>query len=226
MLQLLVLATAPVWALLTYFYVRDIYEKEPRSLLMRVFIYGALVTFIAGYIGIALITMFGRAPGSLLYLAFENFVIVALVEEALKFAVVMLLVYRHAAFNEPYDGMLYAITASLGFAALENILYVARGGVSVAILRALLSVPAHALFGAAMGYYVGRAKFARGPEAERGYLRLALLTPVLLHGTFNFLLSTGQSLLVAAVVPFSIGMWVMALRQVRSSHLRSPFRPR
>ncbi len=141
----------------------------------------------------------------------------------MKFGAFFWLVFRHPAFNEPYDGMMYAITASLGFAAVENVLYVAQGGVPVALARMVLAVPAHALFGAFMGYYVGRAKFSLAQK--RRYLVAAITIPVLLHGTYNWLLGTERAEFVYLVIPLSLFMWYSALRQVRRAHERSPFRP-
>lgn len=224
-MRLLALALAPVGALFTYFYVRDKYEKEPRLLLLKVFVLGMLSVIPAVVLGLlsqwalSLLVPFEAFVFSVL----ENFVVIALVEEGVKFVAFAWPTYRHPAFNEPYDGMMYAITAALGFAAVENILYVAHGGAPVALARMLLAVPAHALFGAFMGYYVGRAKFS--PWAKRRYLITALLLPVLLHGTYNWLLGTARAELVYLVIPLSFFMWYSALRQVRRAHERSPFRP-
>lgn len=224
-MQVLALSLAPVIALFTYFYVRDKYEKEPKLLLLKVFMWGALSVFPAILLGLGLHRLLAMIalPESPLYIFIENFVVIALVEELVKFYVLMRLAYPHQAFNEPYDGMMYAITASLGFAALENILYVAQGGVAVAFARMVLSVPAHALFGAFMGYYAGRAKFSIG--REKYYLFNALLIPTLLHGTYDVLLSTRIPEFAFLVVPLSIFMWWRALKQVRIAHARSPFRP-
>ncbi len=227
MLGAFVMAMAPVWALLTFFYVRDRYDKEPRALLARLFVRGLLVTVVAAAISLLGIRLFASIlpTNSWPYLLIENFLLVALVEEALKYFVVWRTAYFHPAFNEPYDGILYAITASLGFAALENILYVAQGGLQVAIMRGLLSVPGHALFAAAMGYCLGRARFSKHESKTKYYLRRALIIPVLLHGIYDLLLSTQHTILAMGVVPLSIGMWVMALKQVKLAELRSPFRP-
>lgn len=227
MVGALIMATAPLWALLTFFYVRDRYDKEPRLLLVQLFVRGMLVTLLAAALSLAGIQLLSAflPTNSWPYLLIENFVLVALVEEYLKYFVVWRGVYFHPAFNEPYDGMLYAITASLGFAALENILYVTQGGLQVAVMRALLSVPGHALFAAAMGYFIGKAKFAKTEDKTKAYLKRALIVPVLLHGIYDLLLSTQHNILAMGVVPLSIGMWVMALRQVRLAELRSPFRP-
>jgi len=224
-LLILALSLAPVVALFSYFYVRDKYEKEPKLLLLKVFTWGSLSVIPAIILGLALhrLLVVWAEPGSPLFIFTENFIVIALVEELVKFLVLMYIAYRHPAFNEPYDGMMYAITASLGFAALENILYVTRGGLPVAVARMLLAVPAHALFGAFMGYYAGRAKFSTSRETY--YLIYALLIPTLLHGTYDILLSMRRPEYALLVVPLSLFMWWRALKQVRIAHSRSPFRP-
>lgn len=224
-MRLLALALAPVVALFTYFYVRDKYEKEPRLLLLKVFVLGMLSVIPAVLFGLLSqwALSFLVPFDTFIFGILENFVVIALVEEGVKFAAFAWPTYRHPAFNEPYDGMMYAITAALGFAAVENVLYVAHGGAPVAFARMLLSVPAHALFGAFMGYYVGRAKFSTW--AKRRYLIMALVMPTLLHGTYNWLLGTERAELVYLVIPLSLFMWYSALRQVRRAHERSPFRP-
>jgi len=224
-LHLLALALAPVIALFTYFYVRDKYEKEPRLLLLQVFVLGMLSVIPTVVFGLLLqwVVAFFVPFDTFIFGVLENFVVIALVEEAVKFAAFAWPTYRHPAFNEPYDGMMYAITAALGFAAVENVLYVAHGGAPVALARMFLSVPAHALFGAFMGYYIGRAKFS--PWAKGRYQIMAIATPTVLHGTYNWLLGTERAELVYLVIPLSLFMWNTALKQVRRAHERSPFRP-
>ena len=85
-------------------------------------------------------------------------------------------VYHWDEFDEPLDGVVYGVAVALGFATLENLLFVARLGLGVAWMRALFAVPAHALFGATMGYYAGRAKFDRGGKLWRDRA-LCLLAP-------------------------------------------------
>jgi RsiW-degrading membrane proteinase PrsW (M82 family) len=224
-LRVLALSLAPVVALFWFFYVRDKYQKEPTGLLLRAFVFGALgvgPAILLGYSFSWFMRLFLQ-PGTIAFLLVENFIVISLVEEAIKFYVVMSLTYRHCAFDEPYDAMVYAITASLGFAALENIMYVTAGGVPVALARMLLAVPAHALFGSFMGYYIGHARFSFG--SERKFLFRALLIPVLLHGLYDALLSTQRPEFALLVIPLSVYMWWRALRQVRSANDRSPFRP-
>ena len=95
------------------------------------------------------------------------------------------------AFDEPLDGIIYAVMVSMGFATLENIIYVLSHGFQTAIMRMFLSVPAHACFGVIMGYYVGMAKFSK--SRVRYYKRVGLLLAVLFHGAFDFFLFLQQS---------------------------------
>ncbi len=125
---------------------------------------------------------------------------------------------RHSAFDEPMDGLVYGVAASLGFATLENVLYVAQGGLGVAMLRAVTSIPAHATFGAIMGYYVGQAHFRRG--RSRALLLKALLIPTLLHGVYDAPLMIARAVegeaegeiaaLLLILVPVVLGISVIA----------------
>lgn len=80
-------------------------------------------------------------------------------EEFFKWLIIIVALYKHVEFDDPYDGILYGASVSLGFATVENILYLLNYGMGEAFLRALLPVSSHALFGVVMGYYIGRAKF-------------------------------------------------------------------
>lgn len=114
----------------------------------------------------------------------DAFLSAALPEEALKLAVLWFYAARHRAFDEPMDGVVYGVMASLGFATLENVLYVAQGGLGLAAIRALTAVPMHACCGALMGYHVGRVKFPRGPSGGSSLLA-AYALPVLFHGLYD-----------------------------------------
>src|SRR5690606_34909890 len=103
----------------------------------------------------------------------------------------------HKEFDEPFDGIVYAVMVSLGFAATENIAYVVQGGYEVALLRAFTAVPAHATFGIMMGYYMGKAKFS----LRRQQLNLlGLFLATLFHGAYDFFL----------FVDFIPGVWIGA----------------
>jgi RsiW-degrading membrane proteinase PrsW (M82 family) len=110
----------------------------------------------------------------------------AIPEELAKFAVLYFYCMRHSAFDEPMDGLVYGMTASLGFAALENIFYLmdaGEGWVSVALVRAFLSVPSHGLDGALMGFFAALARFE--PQRAGRWWLLAFLVPMSLHGLYD-----------------------------------------
>ncbi|MCB9565816.1 MAG: PrsW family intramembrane metalloprotease [Myxococcales bacterium] len=173
----------PSLLLLWYFHSRDAYPEPGRVV---------WTTFGLGVFTVVPVLAFAMPVGDALgsftdpYAAgaFEAFVLASIPEETCKLAVLLLYARRHSAFDEPMDGLVYGVAASLGFATFENILYVAQGGLGVALLRALTSVPGHATFGAIMGYFVGQAHFR--PRDRGRLLLLAWLVPVLLHGFYDF----------------------------------------
>lgn len=193
----LVVAAAPSWALLTYFYLRDRYDREPLATLAFAYLLGlyAMLAAQAAAMVADLVSVewlhLGGEPARL----FEAFVLSGLIEELAKGAVLLAAVYHWRAFDEPLDGLVYGVAIALGFATFENYLYLSSHGVGIAWKRALFAVPAHALFGGCMGYYAGRVKFAAkgslagGRSCQDGMLCLAL--PVLFHGLYNFALLHG-----------------------------------
>jgi RsiW-degrading membrane proteinase PrsW (M82 family) len=174
-------AVLPALLLLWYFYTRDVHP-EPRGVVLTTFLLG-----VAAVVPILMVAMplelWTPISDPLWYSLFTAFVIAALIEEFFKFLVVVFYCARHPAFDEPMDGIVYGATASLGFATLENILYVVSGGWQVAILRAFMAVPGHAATGAILGYYVGQWKF--GP-VKQGMLLRGFLYAWLLHGLYDF----------------------------------------
>ncbi len=122
----------------------------------------------------------------------------------MKLWVVKTRVFKNKHFDEVMDGITYTIIASMGFATFENIFYVVGGGFGIAIVRALISVPAHALFSGIMGYYIGKAKFAT-PGKSRNLIWKGFGLAILYHGLFNFFLFT-QSALFLLVLPLMVIM--------------------
>lgn len=210
-LLLLTLAVAPGAFLLWYFWHRDRLEPEPRGLVMRVFFLG-----MASGLPLALIEAPVPKPWDMILAA-------PLVEELGKFLVVYLFVYRLREFDEPMDGIVYGVAAALGFATLENILYVMDAGVGTGLLRAVLSVPGHALWGSLWGYALGRAKFTTGPDGTRWVVG-ALLLAMLSHGLFN-LGCTGQVAWFFLAPPLLVlGGLLVAQRDLREALRRAPLR--
>lgn len=183
-------AVLPAVLLLRYIYLRDTVEKEPPGLLLTLLVLGVAAALASGVLerlaqsGLRLLV----DPGSPVYTILLAFLVVALVEEGCKFCLLKRRTWYHPAFNYRFDGIVYAVFVSLGFAAFENIQYVLRYGLSVALPRALLAVPGHMSFAVYMGLFYGRAKLCenRGDEAgRRRNLAAGYLAAVLLHGIYD-----------------------------------------
>ncbi len=191
-MQLLALAVGPAFLVLHVIYALD-RRREPWLNLLKYCVAGGLAVFAAALIeDLGLSTLRRLAPEwsehSVPGLFLEAFVLVALVEELCKLAPLALLGAFDKRIDEPFDWVVYAVASALGFAAVENLYYVADGGVGTALARALTAVPSHALDGTLMGYHLALASVA-GSNGERIRRRvLALLEPTLWHGAYDALL--------------------------------------
>ena len=201
---LLLVALAPGAFWLWYFVRQDRFEPEPPGLILLVFLGGVLAVFPAGILEDVFGVLLGEDAIAVL--------IAPVVEEVAKCAVVLLTAYRTAEFDEPMDGIVYAVAAAMGFATLENVLYVFSSleeGITPALgtglARAFLSVPGHALFALPWGYSLGIARF-RPRAALHAILLPGLFTAIAFHTLYNFLLSDaiGVALLILVLVPL---MW-------------------
>jgi RsiW-degrading membrane proteinase PrsW (M82 family) len=186
---LLAVAIAPAIALGLFFYLRDRFRKEPLWQLVVTFLLGALILIPAAITSVLLqrLTGWTSSTSRLPELFAGALVVVGLVEEGWKFIVVRVYAYAQPDFDEPYDGIIYAVAASLGFATVENILYVLGGGIGVGVLRALLAVPGHAFYAVLMGFFLGEAKFARTRLRAALHQAAGLGLAVLAHGLYDFM---------------------------------------
>ncbi len=198
-MTLLIAAAAPVFIIIIYIYLKDKYEKEPKYLLLKTFLLGAIVSIIITTILYVVFDFFLPLSDdfSILQQFIKAFFVVALTEEFSKYVIVRYYAQPKNAFNEPFDGIVYAVMVSLGFAFTENIMYVFQGGFEVALLRAFTAVPAHATFGILMGYFMGKAKF-NGKRIVDNLIGLTLA--VLFHGAYDFFL----------FIEFVSGIWIGA----------------
>ncbi len=220
-LFLLALALAPGAAIGLYIYLKDKHEREPISLLVRSFFYGILSVFITLLISWPINKLIPIDESSLSQQAVHAFLLVALIEEFSKFIFVRWVLYPNKNFNEPFDGIVYAVCVSLGFAGLENIMYVMDGGLSTAVLRMFTAVPAHASFGVLMGYFLGKAKF----EHKKGHYAIyALGVAALFHGAYDYFwfISYVPAIWIGAIVSLIIGI-VFSRRAIRIHQEASPF---
>lgn len=216
LLAFLVLAVGPAVALMVYTYNHDPIDKEPPDLLLRLVFLGVLAALVAGLVEWAGMEVFGLlsdAAGlrsdTLGFSLLSDFVVVGVVEEACKYLLMAKATWRHPAFNCRYDGIVYAVFASLGFAAMENIQYGLTYGAGVLFDRALMAIPAHMAFAVLFGLFYGQAKYlsARGSRAgSAACVVVGYVLSVLLHGLYDSaatLSSYGEGglfLLVVAVI--------------------------
>ena len=213
------LAILPTIILGKYIYNRDEIEKEPHSLLVLLFIAGilsALTTVIITLL-ISFIPFFDYDELSMtgIILFIKVFFGIGLIEEFSKWIYIYLIGYKNKAFNYLYDAIVYSVFVSLGFATVENILYVAEYGRTVALYRMVLSVPGHAFFGVMMGYYLGLSKLSKihnKHDKSTIYLLMSVFVPALIHSMFDYLIMDDYMLIYYI---FVIGLYIFALTKVR-----------
>lgn len=211
------MAIFPAIILFIYIYKKDTY-KEPLSLLIW--------TFIAGMFSAPASTFFSSMvpasieAGPFLSAVYTAFFQAAIPEELSKFLILYMLIWNNKHFDEMFDGIVYASIVGLGFAALENIMYVARFGTGVILSRGLLAVPGHFFFGVAMGFFFALAKFA--PKHRKMFMSLSLLVPIVLHGCYDGLLMWAENLnnwwsalLTIVFYVFVIRMWKAGMKQIK-----------
>ena len=194
-------AVIPAIALMIYIYKKDRIEKEPSSLLFALVFEGIISTAFAGLIeAIASFYMdSSMEQTSLAYLLIMNFIVVGGAEEGAKFYFLRKKTWRNANFNCQFDGVVYAVFVSLGFALWENIGYVLLYGFNTALVRAVTAVPGHCCFGVLMGAFYGFAKRYEDCgqyDKARRCLSLAVVVPVFTHGMYDFLATVESAVYV------------------------------
>lgn len=227
---ILALAILPVIILASYIYKKDKYEKEPLSMLLKAFFLGILAIpldiLVVGFINNLWV------GETVFYQAFWE---AGIPEEFCKWILFMLVIWRNKNFNEFFDGIVYVCFIGLGFACIENIMYVFGtesfgDAFQTGVMRALLSVPGHFLFAVIMGYFLGLAKFR--PEQRQKYLILSYVCPVIAHGLFDYLLMLSEALsesnmeilgalLFVFFLYLDLKMWKIGVKQIEKMQERS-----
>jgi len=221
---LLGVSILPVILLALYIYRQDKYEKEPLGMLVKAFL-GGIVAIPMDLLLVSLINGFYYSE-TVFYSAFIE---AAFCEELCKFVILFLVIWWNKNFNEYMDGIVYAAFVGLGFACVENILYVFQGGLGTGIVRGLLSVPGHFLFAVIMGYFFSMAKFSK--NGAFGYLMTGLFGAVLAHGLFDWMLMITDKLHpILAILLFlvfifaDIILWVIGIRYILKHQNNSQFK--
>ncbi len=221
-MTLLISSIAPALIILYLIYRHDV-DREPRKLLLKCFFGGILsilmtLILVLPFNGISMPTGFAKS-------FYDAFVTAGIPEELSKWLILYWLVRKAPAFDQYYDGIIYAVFVSMGFALVENIMYVMNGDMGTVISRAIMAVPGHMLFAVAMGYYFSMAKFDT-PQKAKVHMAMSLIIPIALHGTYDFLLMYTSSKadhspllavgIIIVFVLFDIYLWRLGLKRIKA----------
>ena len=206
------LAALPTFILLGFIYRMDSQKKEPKRLVLKLFLFGCLST-IPAVIAEYIVGLFEPMIPPYLYLFFNAFIVAGLCEESIKLGTVYLFAYRRPEFDEITDGVVYTVAAGMGFAFLENIVYsIGRDQyIMILIIRGITSVPLHAVCSGIMGYFIGMSKFRPGKSFVLGGLLLA----VFIHGLYDYLLFIEKAYLSLLIIPLLILSFLYLIRLIK-----------
>ncbi len=231
-LIVLLCALAPAVLLVLYAMYRDRRNPEPLGKIVRGILYGIVSAFLTMLL-VPFMDAALRAFGwgwvytvPVLNGAFTAFYDAAIPEETLKLLMLWLLLRRNKLYDENMDGIVYAVCVGMGFAGLENVLYVFQSEedwASTAIVRALLSVPGHYIFAVLMGFFYSLVHFQ--PQRYGKYRLCVWLLPVLAHGIYDAICMVGDDLQLSglAIIPlvwFCIKMHKFCFRRIQSIELQ------
>lgn len=217
---LIFLALLPAIALVIWIYKQDKVEKEPKELLVKIFIFGVISVIPTIFVEALLGEICDRFldTDSMIYTVVYYVIGIALVEETFKMLAAKLASWKDKAFNYKFDAIVYCVISALGFAAIENIFYVLQNGLTTAIMRAVMSVPAHATFGLIMGYFFGIAKEAEvygNKKIYRQYMMFSVLIPTVAHGIYDIACFQKNGYIMLLLIGFIIMVDIWAIRFVK-----------
>jgi len=221
-ISLLALALAPGVAIGIYIYLKDRHEREPLLLLFISFLYGALSVVVTWMISMPVNLLILTKEEDVVHQFVNAFFKVALIEEFSKFIFVRFILFYNKNFNEPFDGIVYAVMVGMGFATLENIAYVFQYGLVTGILRVFTAVPAHATFAVMMGFFLGKAKFTH--RQRIGLSVGALLAATFFHGLYDYFwfIAYIPGIGICAIASLIIG-FILSRKAIRLHQQASPF---
>ncbi len=220
---IILISIIPVILLALFVYSKD-NVKEPKSLLMGLFISGflaaALVIGIDIFVSIVIPDFF--IPDDYTNISFYKlfsivFLEIAFIEEFSKWLMIRLFAYNSKNFDQQYDIIVYSVFVALGFACIENIFYLIPSSLSLGFYRAIFSIPGHACFGVFMGSFLGLAKIYEDKDKalSRVYMFYAILIPALLHTTYNFCLLANKTWFFIVFMIFVIILYITSIITIR-----------
>jgi RsiW-degrading membrane proteinase PrsW (M82 family) len=208
MIQFLILAAvtlSPAVVICIYIYVKDSYRGEPHTVLFFSFLLGACTVFPAAFLeNIIDVSILGICNHYIIT-AVEAYFVIGVIEEVLKYFVLAHYATKQSSFDEPFDGIVYSIFISMGFATLENVFYVMQGGMNVAIMRMFTAIPAHATFAVLMGHFYGLSAMKKFPN---WYKYVGLAAAIFFHGSYDYFLMINNNTLIVlgAFVSLIVGI--------------------
>lgn len=224
------LALAPTMAIAIFIYLRDKYDREPLRWLLFAFMLG-MISLVLPVFFENLIEPIGiRESSDLWRTLVYAFLGVGFSEEIAKFAVLRVFVYKKKYYDEPMDGIVYSVMISMGFASLENVMYVFNSStpIQTALVRAFTAVPAHGVFAVILGYYLGKARFTYSFK-RTSVLVKGLIAAILFHGSYDAFLFydnySSYNLDLGAFATLVIGV-IISLIMIRKMQINSPYRKR
>jgi RsiW-degrading membrane proteinase PrsW (M82 family) len=217
---LLFLSVLPAALLIIFIYRQDKYQKEPFKSLFKAF-FGGMLSVVFTIVTVRIIDYtIGLIPYLNQTVFYDSFITAGIPEELCKFLVFMIFIWNDKNFDEYFDGIVYASFISLGFATVENIMYVMPGGIGTGIVRALISVPAHFLFGVILGYFLSLAKFNSNKKGR--YIIIGLLIAMAAHGLFDWLLMFSDrmggalsSFIYTFFIAGDVMLWRLGIRLIK-----------
>lgn len=218
MSRLMFLAILPGILIVIYIFRCDKVEKEPVGLILRMVLLGAVSCAPAAFLEQqmdAILPSFQM--GSFQYALTTAFLSAGLIEELCKFFFLKVGIWNNREFDYRFDGIVYGVSTAIGFACLENIMYVMEGGISVAVTRAFLSVPLHAFCGVFMGAYFGKAKQAdvRGEKSRsKALMTRGVVTAVLIHGTYDTFAMWNMEYSYILLLVFTALVYIFGIRRI------------
>ena len=217
---LLFLSVLPAALLIIFIYRQDKYQKEPFKSLCKAF-FGGMLAVVFTIVTVRIIDYtIGLIPYLNQTVFYDSFITAGIPEELCKFLVFMIFIWNDKNFDEYFDGIVYASFISLGFATVENIMYVMPGGIGTGIVRALISVPGHFLFGVILGYFLSMAKF--NSDKKGRYIIIGLLIAMAAHGLFDWLLMFSDriggalsSFIYTFFIAGDVMLWRLGIRLIK-----------
>lgn len=223
---IIILAITPVMCFLSWIYKRDKYDKEPLIKLFKYFVLGIIVSLISIFSERFLIKF--DIYQDIISDLYISFIVAAFTEEVLKAIILIPTLAKEKDFNEKLDGIVYSVSLSLGFATVENIIYLMKenleSSIELGLTRGLISIPAHIMFAITMGYYISKFKFEKNKDKKIKYLIKSIMIPILLHGIFDFILMIGNRWAIIIFIVYVAYLWKINLDKLEKYTLYSKIR--